>query len=131
MKDFYIEKKIYYHDTDCGGVVYYANYLKFIEESRSEYCLSRGVSLKEWSDKGLLFPVVHAEITYKAPARYQDTIRIFSKLEKIGNTSVNFSHEIRRGDTLLIQSQVVWVCVGKDFKPHAIPEEIRTKLSSA
>ena len=55
MKDFYIKKKIYYHDTDSGGVVYYANYLKHLEEARTEYFLTKGIDLKELANKDILF----------------------------------------------------------------------------
>jgi acyl-CoA thioester hydrolase len=76
MADFSIEKKVYYHDTDCGGIVYYANYLKFLEESRSEYCLLRGVDLAALMREGTGFPVVHIEVDYKGAARYADTVQV-------------------------------------------------------
>ena len=90
MDDFCIEKKIYYYDTDAGGVVYYANYLKYLEEGRTEFCLSKGVSMKDWADKGVIFPVVHVEIDYKFPAKYQDKLKIFTRVERVGNSSVQF-----------------------------------------
>ena len=58
MADHFIEKKIYYHDTDAGGVVYYANYLKHLEEGRFEFCLSKGISMVESAKEGVIFPVV-------------------------------------------------------------------------
>ncbi len=128
MKDFFIEKKIYYHDTDCGGVVYYANYLKFFEEGRTEYCSDKGVVLKEWAGKHTFFVVAHAEINYKAPARYQDKIQVFTRIEKIGNASINFIQKIAREDVVLVESKTTWVCVGKDFKPKPVPEEVRKAL---
>lgn len=129
MEDFYVEKKIYYHDTDCGGVVYYANYLEYLEEARSEYCLSRGISLKELSLSGTYFVVARVEMDYKSPARYNDTIKVLTRIEKIGSASVLFLHEIIRGDVLLVRSKTTWVCVDKEFKPKAIPEEIKKSLS--
>ena len=61
MAEFFIEKKVYYHDTDSGGVVYYANYLKFMEEARTEFCLDRGVKLADWFKKGLVQHLVVCE----------------------------------------------------------------------
>ncbi|HTY44679.1 MAG TPA: thioesterase family protein [Patescibacteria group bacterium] len=128
MEDFFIEKKIYYHDTDCGGVVYYGNYLKHLEESRSEYCYSKGVNLKELVSQGVYFVVAHVEIDYKAPARYQDTLKVTTRVDRIGNSSVYFSQKILKGSILILDSKTTWVCVGRDFKPAAVPPDIRQAL---
>jgi len=130
MEKFYLEKKIYYHDTDCGGVVYYANYLKYLEEGRTEFCISNGIDIKGLAEKGVYFVVAHTEIDYKAPAYYQDKIKVFTKIEKIGNASIHFSQDIFKDNILLIQSKTTWVCVNKDFKPKAVPEEIKKALAS-
>jgi acyl-CoA thioester hydrolase len=130
MEKFYLEKKIYYHDTDCGGVVYYANYLKYLEEGRTEFCISNGIDIKGLAEKGIYFVVAHTEIDYKAPAHYQDKIKVFTKIEKIGNASIHFSQDIFKENILLIQSKTTWVCVNKDFKPKAVPEEIKKALAS-
>lgn len=125
---FYLEKKIYYHDTDAGGVVYYGAYLKHFEEARTEYFRSLGVDLVEYSKNGIIFPVVHLEIDYKSPARYGDQIQIFTRPEKVGNASLNFVQEIKRGETTLVIGKVVWACVNRDLKPTRIPEDIRSKI---
>ena len=125
MDNFYIEKRIYYHDTDCGGVVYYANYLKHLEEARTEFCRHRNINLKELSKKGILFVVIHLEVDYKSPARYQDKIKIFTKVEKVRHSSLEFVQEIMRDDSLLIRGKTTWVCVNKDFKPEPIPKDIK------
>jgi acyl-CoA thioester hydrolase len=62
MEKFYLEKKIYYHDTDCGGVVYYANYLKYLEEGRTEFCVSNGIDIKGLAEKSVYFVVARTEI---------------------------------------------------------------------
>jgi len=129
MEDFFIENKIYYHDTDCGGVVYYAKYLEHLEEGRSQFCLNKGINLSEYAKNGVAFTVVHEETDYKSPARYGDTIKIATRIEKIGNSSVHFYQEIKRSEMLLVKAKGVWVCVGRDLKTRAIPEEIRNKLS--
>ncbi|MDP3142443.1 MAG: thioesterase family protein [Candidatus Omnitrophota bacterium] len=129
MEDFFIENKIYYHDTDCGGVVYYAKYLEHLEEGRAQLCLSRGINLSEYAKNKVAFAVVHEEADYKSPARCSDTIRIFTQVERIGNSSISFVQEIKRGDTLLVKAKTVWACVGADFKTQTIPDEIRKRLS--
>lgn len=128
MADHYIDKKIYYHDTDAGGVVYYAKYLEHLEEGRFEFCLSKGVNIVESAKEGAIFPVVHFEIDYKSPARYGDQIRIFTSIEKIGFSSIHFLQEIKKGDIMLIKAKTVWACVNEALKPQAIPDKIKQML---
>jgi acyl-CoA thioester hydrolase len=123
-----IEKKIYYHDTDSGQVVYYANYLKYLEEGRSEYFSSRGLSLKELVDEGVCFVVARVEIDYKSPARYQDLIKVHTEVEKTSRASVCFLQRVARGDALLVEAKVILVCVDGDFKPRAIPGQVKQSL---
>lgn len=125
-----LEKRIYYHDTDCGGVVYYANYLKHLEEGRTEFLRGIGIDTSEYAKRGILFPVVRIEIDYKAPARYGDLIEIRTSVEKIGNASVCFLQEIKRDGALLLMGKVVWACVDKDMKAKPVPEEIKEMLSN-
>jgi len=143
MADFCIERRIYYHDTDAGGVVYYGNYLEHLEEGRTEFCLDRGVDTRSLKDGGIVFPVVHIEIDYKSPARYMDTIRVFTRVEKIGTASIRFQQEIMRGEQLLIKAVTVWACtqvrpgqsdvagesVDGNFRAVPVPEEVRKRLS--
>jgi len=128
MAEHYIDKKIYYHDTDAGGVVYYANYLKHLEEARFEFCLSEGVDLAGSVKQGVLFAVVHVDIDYKSPARYGDVIKIFTRIEKIGFSSIHFAQDIKRGETLLVKSKTIWACVSEALKPQAIPDKIKHAL---
>lgn len=128
MKEHRLDKRVYYHDTDSGGVVYYANYLKHLEEGRTEFLRSIGIDTSEYAGKGVLFPVVHVEIDYKGPARYGDMIGIYTSVEKVGNASARFRQEIRKGDTLLLTSGVVWACVDENMKAKPVPEEIRKRL---
>lgn len=130
MKEHIIEKKIYYHDTDCGGVVYYANYLKYLEEGRSEYCISKGVNLRQLADAEVLFVVAHTEINYRSPGRYQDKLKVITSVEKIGNTSIQFIQNIARDNKAIIDSKTIWVCVGSDFKPRPVPADTRRLLSA-
>ena len=95
MKDHILEKKVYYHDTDAGGVVYYGTYFKFLEEGRTEFCVDRGFDVRALYKEGIAFVVVHAEADYKAPARYGDTVAIHTRVDKVGNSSIHFSQEIK------------------------------------
>ena len=123
-----IEKKIYYHDTDCGGVVYYANYLKYLEEARTEFLLSRGVELTELAAKGVYFVVAHTELDYKYPARYQDIIQISATIENLGRCSIDFIQEVVKGKAVLVKTRTTLVCVNKEFKPAALPSSVKDRL---
>jgi len=126
-----MKQRIYYHDTDCGGVVYYANYLKFLEEARTEFFESKGVSIKELADKGILFVVARQEIDYKAPAVYGDVLDINARIVNVGAAKIEFANEIKNQDSKVISlAKTTMVCIDKDFKPQPIPEEIRKKLEN-
>lgn len=87
--------RIYYEDTDCGGVVYYANYLKYFERARTHYLEERGLSVTGLLKEGTQFLVVHAELDYRSPARYGETLTIETAITQIGRSSVTFAHVIR------------------------------------
>jgi acyl-CoA thioester hydrolase len=123
--------KIYYHQTDCGGVVYYANYLHFIEEARTEFLSERGISIKELIDQGSFFVVSHQEIDYKSPAGYGDTLEISTQLKGITAVRINLEHKITKdGLTLVAEAKTTLAFVGKDFRPKPIPDEIRGKIEA-
>jgi acyl-CoA thioester hydrolase len=90
-----MEVRIYYEDTDCGGVVYYANYLKYFERARTHYLEERGLSVTGLLKEGTQFLVVHAELDYRSPARYGETLTVETTVTQIGRTSVTFAHVIR------------------------------------
>ncbi len=125
-----MQKRIYYHDTDCGGVVYYANYLKYLEEARTDYMEKRGLILKELAEKGFLFVVRRVDIEYKAPAHYGDILEISSKLSKIKNVSVEFHQEIKRKEQLLVSATTILVCIDKNFRPSAMSDELINNFSN-
>lgn len=125
QEEYAIENKMYYHDTDAGGVVYYAKYLEHLEEGRCEFFRSHGVDLAVWAKKGIQFAVVHLEIEYKAPARYGDSIKVYTRVVKIGHASMRFSQEIKRGVDTLVVAQTVLACIEKSFVACAVPLEIR------
>mgnify|MGYP001488176152 CR=1 FL=1 len=90
-----MEVRIYYEDTDCGGVVYYANYLRYFERARTRYLEERGLSVAGLRDQGTQFMVVHAELDYRSPARYGETLMIETTLAEVNQASFTFAHVLR------------------------------------
>lgn len=125
-----ITKKVYYHDTDAGGVVYYANYLKYTEEARTEFFISRAIDLNKFIRENVMFCVADVNIKYKAPARYADELTVLTKIQKLGNVYIDFWHEIKRNDVLLVESTTRLVCIDANFRPQAIPDNITAKISN-
>ena len=122
-----MEKRIFYHDTDAGGVVYYANYLKYMEEARTLYLEERGVA----AHGDFLYAVRKCTITYKAPARYGDTVICETSLKDMSAAQMTFVQNIhlKEDKKLLVAADVTLVSLTPDFKPVPIPENIRQKLS--
>jgi acyl-CoA thioester hydrolase len=94
-----VQVRIFYEDTDCGGVVYYANYLKYFERARTHYLETRGLSVAELIKRGRVFVVVHAELEYRAPARYGETLDIETIISEMSPASITFSHVVRERET--------------------------------
>jgi acyl-CoA thioester hydrolase len=90
-----MEIRIYYEDTDCGGVVYYANYLKYFERARTRYLEDRGLSVAELMKAGWLFVVVHAEVNYRTPARYGETLVNETLVSDMSPAAITFAHVVR------------------------------------
>jgi len=121
---------IYYHHTDCGGVVYYANYLDFLEEARTEYFAFKNASIKQLADSGTMFVVDRQEVDYKFPAVYGDDLDIQSTVGMVSGVRIEFLHEIyNQNKQLIVKAKTILVCVDKHLKPQAIPEELRKKLT--
>ena len=125
-----MKKNIYYHDTDCGGVVYYSNYLKFFEEARTEFFSERGLSIKELAEAGTMFVVARQEIDYKLPAFYGDMLDVGAAISNISAARIDFEHEVKKNGQLIAKAKTIMVCVDKTLKPKTIPEEIRKKISA-
>ncbi len=94
-----MEIQIYYEDTDCGGVVYYGNYLKYFERARTQYLEDRGLSVAGLMKEGTVFVVVHAEVDYRSPARYGDRLIIETIVSDMTAASFTFSHVIRERES--------------------------------
>ena len=113
-----MEIRIYYEDTDCGGVVYYANYLKYFERARTHYLEDRGLSVAELRDQGTQFMVVHVELDYRSPARYGDRLIIDTQLAAVGQASLTFAHVLRERTSgrLVVEGSAKLVVVDDQLK---------------
>lgn len=123
-------KQIYYHDTDAGGIVYYANYLKYLEEARTEYFESRGLGISPFLACGLLYVVRSCNIIYRSPARYGDTIIADASIAEMTGTQIVFRQMVtdRATGRLLVEASVALVCLDRNFKPRPIPADIKEKI---
>ena len=128
-KEFIYKFKIYYEDTDAGGVVYYANYLKFFERARSEAIYSLGFSNTDLRTKfNIMFIVKSCNIEYKKPAKFEDSLEINSVLTSLTKTSFIMKQIIKRDEELITHANVHLVSVDKNGKPTKIPKEINLVL---
>lgn len=127
-----MDVRIYYEDTDAGGVVYHANYLKYLERARTEYFRSHGFLVAELAKNGFVFPVVRIEIDFKSPAFHDDLISIVTSPDRIGGSNITLIQKIiRQSDCkLLLDGVVTLVCVNPAFKARRIPVEIRQLLEA-
>ena len=117
--------RVYWEDTDAGGVVYYANYLKFMERARTEWLRALGVSQSSLErERGVLFMVLHVQVDYRAPARLDDELIVSCRATPEGRASAIFEQTIHRADgELLIEGRVRVVCVdAKSLRPRRMSE---------
>jgi acyl-CoA thioester hydrolase len=121
-----LEIKIYYEDTDAAGVVYYANYLKYMERARTEFLKERGIDVAEYHKKGYLFAVVDADIHYKRPAKLGEIIDVTTEITEMTHVTITIKHQVLRMDTLLVDATVRLACIDPNGKPQRIPPEFFT-----
>ena len=130
-KKFSFKVKVYYEDTDVGGVVYYANYLKFLERARSEAIYSLGYTnssiLKKFE---VLLIVKSCKIDYKKPAMFEDTLEILSEVKSFTKTSFLMKQIILRNNEVISEAEIHLVSVDKNGKPSKIPEDLKKKLEN-
>lgn len=123
--------RIYYEDTDAGGVVYYANYLKFFERARTDFLRSLGISQSNLAEvENLVFVVKRCEIEYISPAKLDDLIDVSVEIKELRGASIVMEQIITMESKMIASLTVVVVCVGNnDFKTKKIPFDIRNLLS--
>lgn len=121
--------RVYYEDTDLAGIVYYANYLKFIERGRTEWVRALGVdqaALKR--DEGVVFAVRRVEADYLKPARFDDLLTVTTGLVEVGGARIVLDQAVMRGGERLFQARVVLVCLSDAGAAVRVPAGVRAKL---
>ena len=128
--DFEISLRIYWEDTDAGGVVFYANYLKFFERARTEWLRALGHSQEQLRlSESAMFVVSDTTMRYRRPARLDDLLRITVTLAEVRRASMTLAQQAWRGDELLTEGTIRIVCVEPGtFQPRSIPNAIATAL---
>jgi acyl-CoA thioester hydrolase len=123
--------RIYWEDTDAGGVVYHAQYLAFLERARSEWMRAQGYGQELLRcEHELLFAVRAMQIDFHKPARLDDALAVTATLRECRRASVIFAQEIRRGDERLLTATVRVAALGTDFRPTAIPQSLYDELNA-
>jgi len=122
--------RVYYEDTDAGGIVFYANYLKFFERARTEWLRACGVDQRRLAgETGVLFVVRSTALDYRSPAHLDDVVTTMSRVEKLGRASVDFLQEAWRDDTLLATGTIRVACVDSTaMRPAPIPAPVHEAL---
>jgi len=129
LSEFIWQVRVYYEDTDAGGVVYYANYLAYMERARSEWLRTLGFDNQALADQhGVVFAVRRVSLDYLQPARLDELLDVSLTLKKRGRASLLFEQRVRRDDVLLCQGEILLACVDAgSFKPTAIPQSVINK----
>ncbi len=122
--------RVYYEDTDLAGIVYYANYLKFIERARSTMVREAGIDQTAMkANDGLVFAVRHVDATYLKPAKLDDELRIATKLQQLSGAKLLFEQDVFRGDEMLFSSKITVICMNAAGRVIRLPAEIRAQLA--
>lgn len=121
--------RVYYEDTDMAGIVYYANYLRYIERGRSELVEDLGLDQRKMRDEdGIVFVVTRVVADYLAPARLDDRLTVVTDHHAASATRWVFDQEVRRGETVIFRAVVTAVCMSTEGRPVRLPAELRAKL---
>lgn len=120
--------RVIYGDTDMAGIVYYANYLRFFEAGRGELLRSLGLRYRMLEESGLTLPVVHAEVKYHSPARYEDELTLTTQIDQVRNVSLRVSYRLEREGTLIATGQTGHACVNREGKLTRLPADYRARL---
>ncbi len=127
---FRLPLRVYWEDTDAGGIVFYANYLKFFERARTEWLRALGIGQQRlFEETGAIFVVADTRVVYRAPARLDDLLRVTVELREAGRASMLIAQQAWRGDALLAEGEIRIGCIDAGtFRPRRIPNEILDRL---
>ncbi len=124
------ECRVYYEDTDLAGIVYYANYLKFIERARSEWVRSLGIDQAQLkADTGVVFAVRHLTADYLIPAKFDDQLTILTEVLDAKGARIVLDQRVLRGDAVLFDARVTLVAIGANGAPARLPQTLRAALA--
>lgn len=126
--------RVYYEDTDCAGIVYYANYLKFLERGRTEWLRELGFDQDLLIEQGVAFAVTHVALDYKKAARFNDLLHVHTSVEKVGNASLVFRQSVvsaNQPTTVFVTGIVKVACISMNgIKARPIPEQLKAVLGA-
>ena len=126
-----MQKTIFYHDTDCGNVVYYGNYLKYFEEARTLYMQQKGYSVPALMQKGKYFVVARQEVEYKYPVRYADVITVDTKVLEISDIKIVFENTItNQNGRLCTKGKTTLVCVNASGMPTSMGVDVKQAIGA-
>lgn len=130
VTEFIWPVRVYYEDTDTGGVVYYANYLKFMERARTEWLRSLGFEQDELiTEQGIIFAVRSAHVDFKMPARFNDLLEVSACIKHKGGASITFLQQVRRGGEVLCEGEIKIASLdATTLRPRPVPDEIKAQL---
>ncbi len=121
--------RVYYEDTDMAGIVYYANYLRYIERGRSDWVRCVGIDQNEMKTRhGIVFAVRRVEADYCAPARFDDELIVETQTQSVSAARLVMQQDVRRGSDLLFSAIVTIVCIAENGQPVRLPANIRLML---
>lgn len=120
--------QVYYEDTDMGGIVYHANYLRYIERARSDWVRQLGNDQNAMRDAGIVWVVRKLEAEYLATAKFEDELTIETEMSDLSGVRLTMTQLVKRGDTPIFQATVQAVCMNAAGKPVRLPAEIRALL---
>jgi len=123
--------RVYYEDTDSGGVVYYANYLCYCERARTEFFRDRGIEVAAYDKAGFLFVVAHVDASFRSPARHNDLLEVKSNIivsRKVGFTFLQQIYKEETGD-LIFEAKIKLACINSDHRPTSVPDKVKQIVS--
>ena len=130
--EFSLPLRVYIEDTDAGGIVYYVNYLKYIERARTEFMRSLGMDRAAIFNGGMMFVVSDISLQYQLPARLDDLLEATARLDRVRGASLLLTQTVRRGGELLVEASVQIACVAPDtLRPRRIPADMLATLRRA
>ena len=131
QKEFIWPIRVYYEDTDAGGVVFYANYLKFMERARTEWLRSLGYEQDDLMAKGVIFAVRHVDVDYLRPARFNDSLNVVSRITRLARASITFEQTVSKTPQIITRASIKVACLDAvSFRPIAIPTDMKEDFLS-